>query len=134
MTRSERGFSRPWSGLLFQLNMLMSVCPLPGTQHLSRAFSDLPDIVADTPVPEDFDYFHELILYDEISRCGNAAGALRPRSIASRSRVTRASERRIDQRPGYRHKCALAFRGQASQGAPRHDTCLLADSHDLALG
>ncbi len=29
-------------------------------------------------MPEDFDYFHEMILYDEISRCGNAAGTSSP--------------------------------------------------------
>jgi hypothetical protein len=29
-------------------------------------------------VPEHFDYFHEMILYDEISRCGNAAGKAHP--------------------------------------------------------
>lgn len=31
-----------------------------------------------TPFPEDFDYFHEFILYDELARCGHAAaiGAL----------------------------------------------------------
>ena len=31
-------------------------------------------VVLGTPVPDDFDYFHEMILYDEVSRCGNAAG------------------------------------------------------------
>ena len=28
---------------------------------------------AGTPYPEDFDYFHELILYDELARCGHSA-------------------------------------------------------------
>eukprot|EP01094_Clydonella_sp_ATCC50884_P000037 TRINITY_DN1002_c0_g1_i1.p1 TRINITY_DN1002_c0_g1~~TRINITY_DN1002_c0_g1_i1.p1 ORF type:complete len:549 (-),score=204.74 TRINITY_DN1002_c0_g1_i1:152-1762(-) len=31
-----------------------------------------PAEYCDAPAPEDFDYFHELILYDEIARCGHA--------------------------------------------------------------
>ncbi len=49
---------------------------------LSSYHSHLPG----TPAPDDFDYFHEMILYDEISRCGNAAGKLIPQLNSLRIR------------------------------------------------
>jgi hypothetical protein len=87
---------------------------------LSRDVSVVPG----TPVPDDFDYFHEMILYDEISRCGNAAGEICSCRTSSRTRVTRASQRGVDQWPRYCDQCPLAIREQAPQGLAQNIVCI----------
>ena len=96
----------------------------PGHYSHFPALSSRHSCVSGTPVPEDFDYFHEMILYDEISRCGNAAGKRRcarePKVPHHSPHVTRdvlRSECGLDQRPRHRDKRTLALRRQETQGA-----------------
>jgi hypothetical protein len=96
----------------------------PGHCSHFPALSSRHSCIPGTPVPEDFDYFHEMILYDEISRCGNAAGKRRRAQESKVShrfpRLTRGllhSECGVDQRPCHRDKRTLALRRQEAQGA-----------------
>jgi hypothetical protein len=73
-------------------------------------------IVAGTPAPEDFDYFHEMILYDELSRCGNAAGEfLYTLSFHTPDTYSDRSHCRSYQWTRYRYQRFVAIRKQAPE-------------------
>jgi alkylation response protein AidB-like acyl-CoA dehydrogenase len=62
------GASRPPSGLVQKMGSLGFLACMAGGPPFPAAYVD-----AGTPCPEDFDYFHVLILLDELARCGNSA-------------------------------------------------------------